>query len=177
MGDLDLHLRIYLSSEDAFANDLDPNIPPVSIGNAHGVSSSLDGSKFNQFDGNVIGTITWTFDFNVILVFFPNDFPSTKLPVTMSFVDFNYVTTDEGFTANTWDGTNLTLLGADGNYLGAGFEGGGKFETNTTTIGFDFVGVTTIPEPSSIILLLMGTTCLGGVGFWKRRRRDVPKQD
>ncbi|MCH7687632.1 MAG: PEP-CTERM sorting domain-containing protein [Planctomycetes bacterium] len=99
----------------------------------------------------------------------------------MTFVDFEYVMTADNFTANTGDGTNLTLWGADGTYLDSNVEGGGvgKFDTSTTTIGFDFVGVTGEifnPEPSSFILLLMGTTCLGGVGYWRRRRRCLPKQ-
>ena len=170
-GDLDLHLNLYTTSANALAND-----PIQSIGEAHGVSSNLVGSDFNQFDGNVIGTIDWTFDTNVALVFFQHPLMTN---VTMTFVDFDYVTTADGFTANTWDGKNLTLWGADGTYLGAGFEGGGKFDVESTTIGFDFVGVTdgtVIPEPSSMMLLLMGTTCLGGVGYWKRRRQGIPKQ-
>ena len=175
-GALDLYLKIYSSSLDSATNN-----PDRSIGNAHGVGSDLVGSQFTadplifgSGTGNVIGTITWTFDFFVYLEFF-DAIPEIIPPVTMQFVDFNYVTTEDGFVANTWDGTNLTLWGADGTYLEDG-----KFDVSTTTIGFDFVGVTTgspvVPEPSSFMLLLMGTTCLGGVGFWKRRSRGIPEQ-
>jgi len=112
-GDLDLHLNLYTTSANALAND-----PIQSIGNAHGVSSNLVGSGFNQFDGNVIGTIDWTFDTNVALVFFEHPLMTN---VTMTFVDFDYVTTAANFTANSWDGTTLTLWGADGTYSGCGF--------------------------------------------------------
>jgi hypothetical protein len=177
-GALDLYLRIFGSHLSAEANT-------SPIGLAHGIGSGLFGSLFTadpltpgSGTGDVNGTIAWDFDFFVYLEFF-DDTPNLRPTVTMQFVDFNYVTTEDGFVANTWDGTNLTLWGADGTYPEGSMDG--KFDSSTTTIGFDFVGVvgpttTMVPEPSSIMLLLMGTTCFGGVGFWKRRRRGVPEQ-
>lgn len=160
-GDFDLHLNIYSSSGNAATNN-----PNQAVGQAHGTSNNLVGSDFGQFDGNVVGTIDWTFDFFVTLLFFED--PSIT-DITMQFVDYNYATTNDGFVANSWDGTNLTLWGVDGTYLGPDVDGGGRFDVNTTTIGFDFVGVTepsVIPEPSSFWILLMGMICLGT--YWKR---------
>lgn len=157
-GALDLHLDIF--AESSFIHFL---------GNAHGTSSNLVGSEFNDFDGAIVGTITWQFDGLVPLAFNLLNFDPQTDSVTMSFPDYNYGTSVDGFTFASWDGTALALEGADGTYLGAG-----KFDVDTTSLGLEFVGITT-PEPSSLALWTTGMLILA-VGGWRHRRRTTASQ-
>lgn len=154
-GVLDLHLDIF--AESSFTNFL---------GNAHGTSNDLKASEFNDFDGSIIGTITWEFDGYLPAAFELLPFDPDTDTVTMSFPDFDYGPSAAGFNFASYEGQALTLEGADGTYLGDG-----KFDTSTTSLGFEFVGIVA-PEPSSLALLATGLLTLAGAG-WRRRGRST----
>jgi hypothetical protein len=94
-----------------------------------------------------------------------------------SFADINYTTSVDGRTPNTWDGTELSLWGATGNFLGSekgpgGGPGGKGGFGNTSFLGVDFVVETGAPVPEPATALLVGLGLLATTAAARRMRRS-----
>jgi len=74
--------------------------------------------------------------------------------IPLQFADVQYATSSDGRTANTFDGTDLVLWGADGTFSGSDLLGGpgglGGFGS-TSSLGVDMV--VTVPHPAPALLI------------------------
>lgn len=134
------------------------------IGTATGTGVGLVGSDLNLNLNNIVGTITWNFDMSLgsgssLATHLGSNGHGTggdTYSITQTFLDTDFVPSAEN-VPNGWDGTNLTLWGADGYTSGTTY--------GNATLGVDMVA-TAVPEPTSLML-----TGLGLVGFAALRRR------
>ena len=102
-------------------------------------AANLTGTDTN----NVAGSIAFSFS---------DSTPDT----TVYYRDYEYVTSTAGYTANSWDGTYLTLWGA-GLF-------GNIFEEQLSNFNYEYLGTdlvfqtagTDVPEPSTLALLFAG---------------------
>ena len=116
-------------------------------------TGNLNSAAFNGYDGGLIGSITW--DFTHATDSYLNGLGS----VTLSFLDYNYATSTQGYTANSTTANSMTLWGADGSHdVNGNFSG--------ATMGMDMVA-TFVPVPAAV--WLFGSGLLGLVGVARRK--------
>ncbi len=133
-----------------------------------------DGVENDVVVGTVDFTITLTSADGGFLAYLENRFgpsPTDTFTITMSFSDVLYVTSADGRTPNSFDGTDLSLWGSDGTYIGSsllGGDGGRGGFGDTADLGVDFV--VTVPTPGIALLLLPGL--LAGFAAGRRAARD-----
>jgi hypothetical protein len=126
----------------------------------------------------VVGTLSWDIDLGAgvgsdlyqhLETSFGAEADDVWEGITQSFADVHYATSSDGRTANTFDGVDLTLWGADGSFSGSSLLGGpggmGGFGSSAS-LGLD-LAVTT-PEPATAALLGVGLVALAARG---RRRQ------
>ncbi|MEZ5563762.1 MAG: VPLPA-CTERM sorting domain-containing protein [Gammaproteobacteria bacterium] len=158
-GALEIHVNIYA---DSALTSLQ--------GTAVGTSANLLGANFsapNAQNGGLLGNIVWDFDAAALAYLQSKDAAITDL-LSQAFVDRNYVTSANGFQANSLANNSVTLWGADSAALLNTNTSGSNFDTATTILGTDLV-FTVVPVPAAVWLFGSGLAVLGAV----RRRRTA----
>ncbi len=157
-GALSLHVNVY---SDAGLSNL--------IGTAHGVhgSDALEGSDFNAFDNSMIGVIDWNIDLTGASAFATymtgklGAQPSGGWTLGLQYADHNYVTSSQGYRANSWENGAVTLWGADGTRRANGYQ------FDNAILGTDLVFTArAVPIPGAMALGAIG---LGFAGLIRRR--------
>lgn len=154
-GDMVLNIGIFTGSSLA-----------TQIGVATGTGVGLVGTDLNLNLDMIVGTITWDFDMSFdsgsnLAGYLADQGHSTggdTYQVTQTFLDTDFVPSADN-VPNSWDGSNLTLWGADGYTSGTTY--------GNATLGVDLVA-TAVPEPTSLMVMGLG---LVGVSLLARRRR------
>lgn len=157
-GALNLYVNVFANSSFT-----------TQIGSAVGVTSvdPLRASDFNNFDNSVIGVIDWSITlptgsaFRHYLKNHVGHEADHVWDLSLSYIDHDYVTSGQGFRANSWEDDHVTLWGADGEHTG-----GGQFNTSTTHLGTDIVfqvGPSPVPAPGAALLASLGFAAVGVV--------------
>ena len=132
----------------------------------------LPGANFNNFSGDVAGTINWTFnltDLNSAL----NQHLQNEVggniagfyELKLTYLDKFYGVTETGQAVNSWENNYLVLWGADGYDPNLG-----TFDITKTHLGSDLV-LRTAPVPEPVSAILFTTGLIGGIGL--RRKKNI----